>query len=75
MPTKQEQLQFSLEVERTASVHRISYLEALMHLCETSGIETEVAAKLITSNLKIKLAADAQNMNLLKIKRASRLPL
>jgi hypothetical protein len=75
MPTKQEQLTFSMEVEQTASFHRITYLEAVVHLCETTGLEVEVAARLISSNLKVKLAADAENMNLLKIKRSSKLPL
>ena len=75
MPTKQEQLAFSMEVEQTASIHRITYLEAIVHLCETTGLEVEVAARLISSNLKVRLAADAQDMNLLKTKRTPKLPL
>lgn len=75
MPTKQEQLEFSLQVEKTALLHRISHLEAVVHLCETTGLEIEVAARLINPTLKVKLAADAQNMNLLKIKRTAKLPI
>jgi hypothetical protein len=75
MPNKQEQIDFSLEVERTAYTLRVTFLEAISYLCERDGLETEVVARLITGTLKSKLLVEAEALNLLKVKRSPKLPL
>ena len=51
-----------------------NYIEAIVEYCKDTGLEIEVAATLITSNLKGKIEEDAMNLNLLKVK-GSRLPI
>ena len=52
----------------------LNYIEAIVEYCKTTGLEVELAATLITQNLKSKIELDAMNNNMLKIKGA-RLPI
>ena len=74
MPTKEEMRKFSLAIEGMVSNTDFNYIEAIVEYCKETGLEIEVAATLITSNLKGKIEEDAMNLNLLKIK-GSRLPI
>jgi hypothetical protein len=74
MPTKEEMRKFSLAIEGMVSNTDFNYIEAIVEYCKDTGLEIEVAATLITSNLKGKIEEDAMNLNLLKIK-GSRLPI
>ena len=74
MPTKDEMKKFSLAIEGMVSNTDYNYIEAIVEYCKTTGLEIEVAATLITSNLKGKIEEDAMNLNLLKVK-GSRLPI
>ena len=74
MPTKEEMRKFYLAIEGMVSNTDFNYIEAIVEYCKDTGLEIEVAATLITSNLKGKIEEDAMNLNLLKIK-GSRLPI
>lgn len=74
MPTKDEMKSFALAIERIVANTNFNYIEAIIEHCRTTGLEVDVAASLINSNLKSKIEIDAMDLNLLKIKGA-RLPI
>jgi hypothetical protein len=73
MATKEEKLNFSLQIETLAATLGISYIEAITHHCEATGLEVEMAATLINDSLKSKIECEAQHLRYLP--RASRLPI
>ena len=74
MPTKDEMKNFALNIERLVANTDFNYIEAIIEYCKQTGLEIEVAASLINSNLKSKIEIDAMDLNLLKVK-GSRLPI
>ena len=74
MPTKDEMLKFSLQIERLVANTDYTYLEAIAEHCKETGLEIEVAATLINSNLKSKIEINAMDHNMLK-EKGSRLPI
>ena len=74
MPTKEEMKNFSVEIDRFVSERRINHIEAIIEYCSETGLEAEVAATLINSNLKSKIELLASDLNMLKVKK-SRLPI
>jgi hypothetical protein len=74
MPTKEEMKTFSMEIDRFVSERNINHLEAIVEYCSETGLEMEVAATLINSNLKSKIELLASDLNMLKVKK-SRLPI
>jgi hypothetical protein len=74
MPTKDEMMKFTLEIEALVAKTDYTYLEAIVEHCKGTGLEMEVAASLITPNLKSKIHEQAERMNLLKTK-SNRLPI
>jgi hypothetical protein len=74
MPTKEEMKTFSLEIDKFVSERNINHLEAIVEYCTETGLEMEVAATLINSNLKSKIELLASDLNMLKVKK-SRLPI
>jgi Phage late-transcription coactivator len=74
MPTKDEMLKFSMSIEDFVARTDYTYLEAIAEHCKQTGLELEVAATLITPNLKAKIQEQAERNNLLKTKN-SRLPI
>jgi hypothetical protein len=75
MPTNKEIFDFSIKVEQTVVDHGMTHLEAILYLCEQTGLEIEVAARLVSVSLKEKLAANAEDMNLMKSKHFPKLPI
>ena len=73
MPTKNEIYEFSDLIEKIALDLQLNRMEAILHHCEQTGMEIEVASSLISSALKSKIEEEAQELNLLKKK--SRLPI
>jgi hypothetical protein len=47
-----------------------TYLEAIVEYCKKTGLEVEVAATLVNSNLKTKIESQAMENNMLKVKSA-----
>ena len=74
MPTKDEMMKFALEIEGIVAKTDYTYLEAIAEYCRTSGLEIEVAATLVTPNLKSKIHEQAERLNMLKTK-GNRLPI
>ena len=74
MPTKDEMMKFTLEIEDLVAKTDYTYLEAIVEHCKDTGLEMEVAATLITPNLKSKIHEQAERLNMLKTKSA-RLPI
>ena len=74
MPTKHEMLRFSLQIEQFVANTDYTYLEAISEHCKETGLELEVAASLITPNLKAKIHEQADRLNMLKVK-GNRLPI
>lgn len=74
MPTKEEQKKFAFAIDSLVSNTDYNYIEAIVQYCKETGLEIEVAASLVNSNLKKKIENDAQLNNLLK-EKSSRLPI
>lgn len=72
-PTKSEISNFSLLIETISKDKGLSKMDAILWHCEQTGLEVDVASKLITSALKAKIREEAQELNLLK--RTSKLPI
>lgn len=73
MPTKEERSKFSNQIEAIVLSHKLSYIEAIMHHCEETGMEVEVAATLLNDIVKSRIEAEAQELRYLP--RGSALPL
>jgi hypothetical protein len=73
MPTKNEISDFSEMIGNLALSLSVSHLDAIIHHCEQTGMEVDVASTLISSALKSKIREEAQDLNLLK--KVSALPL
>jgi len=56
---------FTKLIEATVSELRISYMEAILHLCDKNEIEPEDVNKFISPIIKGKLEAEAMNLNFL----------
>lgn len=74
MPTKEEMNSFSMEIESMVSETDYNYIEAIVEYCNNTGLELEIAATLVSQNLKAKIEYDAVQNNMLKEKDA-RLPI
>ena len=74
MPTKDEMMKFTLEIESLVAKTDYTYLEAIVEHCKGTGLEMEVAATLITPNLKSRIQEQAERLNMLKTK-SNRLPI
>ena len=57
---------FSTEVETLVNSDSMSYIDAIIHYCETNDIELESVPKLISKPLKEKLKYEAQQLNYMK---------
>lgn len=73
MPTKDEIKEFSTKIQELANTNNIHCMEAIIMHCETTGVEVEIAATLISPHLKSRIREEAQSVNLLK--KTSKLPL
>ena len=74
MPTKDEMAKFAKSIEEFVASTNFNYIEAIVEYCKLTGLEIEVAAALINSNLKAKIENVAMDNNMLKEKGA-RLPI
>jgi hypothetical protein len=77
MPTKDEIQNFSLMLREYASHRGVSLWDGLVHYCEKTGMESELAASLLNKTVRVDLQIELQDLNLLKKrgKKDGRLPL
>ena len=67
--------EFSLIIEQIVKEKRpISYMDSIIHYCESNNIEVESAGRLISKSLKEKIQAEALRSNLLKVEKGGVLP-
>jgi hypothetical protein len=74
MPTKDEMKKFAYAIDSLVANTDYTYLEAIVEYCTKIGMEIEIAASLINSDLKSKIEAQAMELNLLKVK-TTKLPI
>jgi hypothetical protein len=72
MPTKEEMLKFAKAIEKIVSDTDYNHMEAIVEYCKQTGMEIELAASLVNTNLKSKIESDAQDLNMLP--KSQRLP-
>jgi hypothetical protein len=73
MATREEQRNFSELIENIVTEKKLSYIDAIVHHCEKTGFEVEMAATLLTPLIKSKISDEAQTLNM--IKKVNKLPL
>lgn len=56
---------FTKMIEKTVVDHRLSYIDAIVHLCGDNLIEMEDVSKFISPIIKDKIEAEAMRLNLL----------
>lgn len=54
---------FSKMVEHVVRHHKLSHMDAILHLCEEHDIEPEDCKKYVSSVIKEKLEVEAQDLN------------
>lgn len=74
MPTKEEITTFSLRIENLVSEKNVPYMDAILLHCEDTGLEVELAAKLISGALKSKIQLEAEELNFLPKSNTTKLP-
>ena len=72
-PNSEEIQKFSIMIEEMATEMGCNRLDAILHHCETTGLEVEVASTLISNVLKSKIREESEKDNL--VKRTSKLPI
>ena len=73
MPTKTEINDFSEMISKLSYTLSVTHMDAIIHHCEQTGMEVDVASLLISNALKAKIREEAQELNLLK--KSSKLPI
>ena len=74
MPTKDEITTFSLAIETLAKKREMPYMDAIIQYCTETGLEVEVAAKLISGSLKAKIKIEAEELHFLPRSNTAKLP-
>ena len=57
-----------MEIEEMVYELDISYMDAIVHYCDKTGMEIETAAKLLNQKIKETIASEASDLNLMKEK-------
>lgn len=64
---------FSLIIEELVRDAKLSYVDAIVHWCETNDMEVETAAKLVSPLIKEKMMRECIDLNIFK--GSARLPI
>lgn len=64
---------FAKMIESAVTRDRLSYMDAVIHLCEENGVELEDVRRFISPVIKSKLEAEAMRLNFLP--RGNELPI
>lgn len=74
MPTKDEMNSFSIAIETLAKEKNTSYMDSIIEYCEKTGLEVELAAKLVSTALKSKIKLEAEELHFLPKSNTAKLP-
>lgn len=74
MPSKDEMNTFSMAIETLAKKKEMSYMDAILEYCNDTGLEVELAAKLISGALKAKIKIEAEELHFLPKSNTAKLP-
>lgn len=72
-PSKDEIQKFSTLIENMASELGSTRLDAILHHCDTTGLEVEIASTLLSPALKSRIREESEHENL--IKKTAKLPI
>lgn len=61
-------------VDSTVRRHNMSYMDAVIHVCEENGIELEDVKRYVNVVLKQKIEAEAAELNFLVLEKHAQLP-
>ena len=75
MTTKEETAEFTRLIEGIVVEKKVTYIDAIVLHCEHTGLELEMAAKLIGKTLRKKLKEEAIGLSLLPKPKGAKLPL
>lgn len=56
---------FSKMIETEVRANKLSYMDAVVHLCEQNNIEIEDVKKFLSVSVKERIEVEAQNLNFL----------
>jgi hypothetical protein len=65
--------EFSIYIEKEALRRKIGYMETLLEYCDDNNIDTSSVGGIVSSSLKEKIRAEAEEINVLK--KTGKLPL
>lgn len=71
---KEDVENFSLKIEAIVENYDISYIEAILLHCESSGVEVDIVSKLISSSMKTKIQFEAEELHFLPKSNTTKLP-
>ena len=65
---------FSIEIEQCVRKEKISYMDAIIHLCDKKDLDPGKVNSFINKQIKEKLKVEAINLKLLNIPKQGSLP-
>ena len=68
-------MEFLQEIEHLVKTKNMEYIDAVLHFCNTQGIEIETAAELIKSSMAMKAKIQGEGESLGLLQRSAKLPL
>lgn len=74
-PNRDEVTTFSMAIETLAKEKQIPYMDAVILYCSNTGLEVELAAKLVSGALKAKIKMEAEALNFLPKSNTAKLPI
>jgi hypothetical protein len=66
---------FSTAVEKKVNKFQLSYLDAILEVCDDLEFPVEDVGRVITPNLKDKITAEAHRLNMIKDSNTATLPI
>lgn len=66
--------EFSQHIEKQAQTTGAGFIDTIVSFCTKNNLEVESVKKLLTTSLKDKIKAEAQDLNLIKGEKSGKLP-
>lgn len=74
-PTKEEIEGFSIDVVKVVNEKNLSYLDAVIFICESRNMDPEVAGSLVSPLVKERIQCEAEALHIIKsTNKKTRLP-